>query len=57
MESRPVCGVSHSLSAGPLLEPRPDADRVDADAKQICWNESELRRLNSDDAHDQAVDA
>jgi hypothetical protein len=39
-----------------LLAPRPDAERVYTDAKQICRNKAKLRRSQSNDTDDQAVD-
>src|ERR1700730_8922371 len=37
-------------------EPRPHAERVCADAKEVCWNKAKLRRSQSNCTDDQAVD-
>ena len=39
-----------------LLEPRPHADRIYADAKQVCRNKAKLQRSQSNCTDNQAVD-
>ena len=38
-----------------FLDPRPNAERVYADANQVCWNKAKLRRAKANQADDQAV--
>jgi hypothetical protein len=39
------------------LNPRPDAERVHADAEQVGWDETPLPGSQSDHAHDYAIHA
>src|ERR1700745_3645875 len=39
-----------------LLDPRADAECIDADADQVCGNEPKLGRAKANDANDHAVD-
>ncbi len=38
-----------------FIPPRPDIHAAERDAEKICRNESQLRCLDSNDAHDDAV--